>query len=135
MHHRIGSAAAAIAVLLAAGTLWAHHSFTVVFDASKQFTLTGTLTKIDWRNPHIEIFVEAKGDGGQVEAWRIEGFSPSFFRNHNVGKSDFEKGIGQTVTVEGVRAKDGSLYGLLRQITFPDGKSVKLPELQSPACR
>ena len=121
------------AVLLAAGSLWAHHSFSAVFDLSKKITLTGTLTKLDWRNPHIEVFVEAKGDRGQAEAWVIEALPPSFFRTRNISKSDFEKAIGQPVTVEAVRARDGSLYGLMQQITFSGGKSVRLPELQPPA--
>ena len=60
-------------------SLTAHHSYTSVFDVSKKVTLTGTLTKVDWRNPHIEISLDAKGDRGQMEAWVIEGrqiFSP-----------------------------------------------------------
>ena len=133
MNYRISSASAALAVLLAAGSLWAHHSFSAVFDLSKKFTVTGTLTKLDWRNPHIELSVEAKGNRGKAETWVIETTAPSFFKTRNVTKSDFEKAIGQTVTVEAVRAKDGSLYGLMQQITFPDGKSVKLPVLMPNA--
>ena len=128
MNYRIGSALAALAV--AAGSLWAHHSFSAVFDLSKKFTLTGTLTKIDWRNPHIELSVDAKGDGGKLETWVIESMPPNFFRGRNAAKSDFEKAIGQTVTVEAVPAKDGSLYGNMQKITFADGKTVQLPDLQ-----
>ena len=130
MNYRIGSALAALAV--AVGSLWAHHSISAVFDLSKKLTLTGTLTKIDWRNPHIEISLEAKGAGDKVETWVIEGMPPNFFRSRNVGKTDFEKALGQTVTVEAVRAKDGTAYLLLREIRFPDGKSVSLPDLQPP---
>jgi len=130
MHDRIAGAVTALAILLTAGSLWAHHDFSTVFDLSKKFTVTGALTKIDWRNPHIEVFLDAKGDRGQVEAWVIETRSPSFFRSRNIAKSDFEKAVGQTVTVEAVRARDGSLSGLMQQITFPDGKSVRLPELR-----
>jgi hypothetical protein len=126
MNYRTRNALTALAVLLTAGSLWAHHSFTAVFDLSQQFTLAGTLTKVDWRNPHIQIFLEAKGDDGKVQAWVIEGMAPSGFRGRNVGKSDFENAIGQTVNLEAARAKDGSLYGLMRQITFPDGRSVPL---------
>ena len=130
MKYRADNALAALAVLLMAESLWAHHSFTAVFEMSKQFTLAGTLTKVDWRNPHIQLSLEAKDDGGTVQAWVIEGMAPSGFRGRNVGKSDFEKAIGQTITVEAVRAKDGSLYGLLLQITFPDGRSVRSLESQ-----
>ena len=131
MNDRIGGAVTALAVLLTAGSVWAHHSFAAVFDLSKNVTLTGTLTKVDWRNPHIEVFLQTKGERGQLEAWVIEAMPPTWFRSHKVNKSDFEKAVGQTVNVEAVRARDGALHGLMQQITFPDGKSVRLPELQS----
>ena len=115
----------ALAVFLSAGSLWAHHSAPAVFDVSQKFTLTGTVTKLDWRNPHIGLSLDAKSDRGQVEAWLIEAGPPVFFRQRNVGKSDFEKAIGQTVTVEVYRARDGTLWASLLKITFPDGKSVK----------
>ena len=136
MNYGIGSALTLLAVFLTAGSLSAHHSFSAVFDLSKNVALTGTLTKLDWRNPHIEVFIQTKGDRDQVEAWVIEAMPPSWFRSRNVSKSDFEKALGETVKVEAVRAKDGTLYGLMQQITFPNGKSVRLPELQSqPAGR
>ena len=128
--YRIGSVLSVIAVLLVAESSWAHHSFSAVFDISKEITLTGTLTKLDWRNPHIAVFVEAKDNQGQPEAWVVETMPPNFFRARNITKSDFEKAIGQPVIVEAVRARDGSLYGLMQQITFPDGRSVRMPELQ-----
>ena len=131
MGYRIVGGLTIIAGLLSAGSVWAHHSFAAVFDLSRNFTVTGTLTKVDWRNPHIQIFVQAKDDGGQMETWVIEAMAPSWFRTRDVSKSDFENGVGQAVKVEGVRARDGTLYGLMQQITFPNGKSVRLPELQS----
>ena len=71
--------------------------------------------------------MDAKSDQGQVETWLFEGPSPGFFRTRNVGgKSDFENAIGKTVTVEASRARDGSLSGLIRIITLPDGKVVSL---------
>ena len=124
MNYRI-SACIALVVMLA-GTAWAHHSRTVVFDVNQRFTRTGTLTKSDWRNPHILLSVDAKSDQGQVETWLFEGPSPRWFRNLNAGKSDFENATGKTVTVEASRARDGSLSGLIRIITLPDGKVVPL---------
>ena len=124
MNTRIGGAIAVLIVFVAAGSVWAHHYYAAVFDPSKTFTLTGTLTKVDWRNPHIELSLDAKSDRGQVEAWVIEAGPPVFFRNRNVSKSDFEKAMGQTVTVEVYRARDGTLFGSLLKITFPDGRSV-----------
>ncbi len=71
MNHRIINASIALVILLP-GPLWAHHSGRAVFDFSKALTLTGTLTKVDWRNPHIEVSLEAEGDRGQVETWVME---------------------------------------------------------------
>ena len=97
-----------------------------LFDFNQRFTRTGTLTKFDWRNPHIQLSVDAKSDQDQVETWTFEGPSPTFFRTRDVGKVDFESGIGKTVTVEASRARDGSLSGLIRMITLPDGRVVSL---------
>jgi len=120
MNYRI-SACIALGVLLAAGTAWAHHNNTR-FDPEKRVTLTGTLTKLDYRNPHIEFSLEVKGDQGPAESWVIEGPPPNSFANRKISKADFEKFIGQTVTVEAAPARDGSRRGHFRKITFPDGR-------------
>ena len=65
-------------------------------------------------------------DQGQLETWLFEGPAPGFFRTRNVGKGDVENAVGKTVTVEASRARDGSLSGLIRIITLPDGKVVSL---------
>jgi hypothetical protein len=116
----------AVALIAGSGTLAAHHSTTAVFDTAKRVTVTGTLTKVDWVNPHIVILVDAKGNGGAVENWRLESNPPSWFRRVSVGRSDFAKGIGQTVTVEANPAKDGSMYGYMMKITFADKTSLEL---------
>ena len=125
MKQRI-SASIALGVMLAAGTASAHHNMSALFDFNQRFTRTGTLTKLDWRNPHSNITVEAKNEQGQMETWQFEGPAPNVFRNLNVGKVDFENAVGKTVKVEASRARDGSLKGLMRILTFPDGKVVSL---------
>ena len=130
MNSRIVSIATVLAVLLA-GSSWAHHSGFAVADPSKRFTLTGTLTKVDWRNPHIQISLEAKDDRGLVDVWTMETATPRWFLNRNVTRNDFEKAIGQTITVEAFRARDGSLHGLLQKITFRDGRAIE-GYIQSP---
>jgi uncharacterized protein DUF6152 len=124
MSYRTGTALAALAILLGTSQLWAHHGYAALFDITKRVTLTGTLTKTDWRNPHIELSLDVRGDSGQMEAWVIEGAPPRFFQAKGLSKSEFAKAIGQTVTIEALRAKDGSLLGSLLKITLPDGKSV-----------
>jgi hypothetical protein len=116
----------ALAALCAVGSAWAHHSTTAVFDVSKRVTVTGTLTKVDWVNPHIVVLVDAMGRGGNMEAWRFESNPPSWFRRVTVGRNDFAKAIGQTVVVEANPAKDGTLYGYLVKIKFQDGTSLEL---------
>jgi hypothetical protein len=70
--------------------------------------------------------MDAKKEDGSVENWKFESNPPSWFRRVSLGRDDFAKAIGQTVTVQGVRAKAGGLYGYLLKITFPDGNSLEL---------
>jgi hypothetical protein len=114
-----------LGMTLLTATASAHHNMSGVFDFNDRVTLTGTLSKLDWRNPHIEIGVNA-GKEGEVEEWMAEGPAPLFFRSRDTTKADFEKAIGKSVTLEVSRARDGSRSGLLRSITLPDGKVVNL---------
>lgn len=100
----------------------AHHSTTAQFDVTHRMTLTGTLTKVDWVNPHIFVFMNAM-DG---TAWKLESNPPAWFRRVGVSRADFAKAIGQTVTAEGNRAKDGSQFAYLVKVTFADGSSLEL---------
>jgi len=114
------------AVLVVASSLSAHHSPSAVFDMDKRFTLAGTLTQVDWINPHIVVFMDAKKDDGSVETWKFESNPPSWFRRVGIARNDLAKAIGQNVTVEGSRAKDGSRYAYLLKVTFADGNSLEL---------
>lgn len=116
----------ALAVTLLAGSAWAHHNMSALFDFNDRVTVAGTLTKLDWRNPHIYVFVDGKTAPAQAQAqaWAIEGPSPVFFRQQNINRVDVEAYIGKTVTAEVSRARDGSNVGLLRVLTMPDGKVV-----------
>src|SRR5260370_41973496 len=95
------------AVLLANQAL-AHHNMTALFDFNDRVTVTGTLTKVDWRNPHTYLTADMKGAGGAMETWQIEGPSPSIFRIRDLGKADFEGTIGKTITVDLSRSRDNS---------------------------
>ena len=74
----------------------------------------------------MEVFVEARRDDDTTEMWELETGAPAWFRARNLAKIDFEKAIGKTIIVEGVRAKDGSPYGYLYKIVFPDRSSFDL---------
>ena len=112
-----------VGAILSAGSAWAHHNMTAIFDFNDRVMLSGTLTKVDWRNPHIELVVDAKS-GDQVQSWSLEGPPPSFFRARDINRSDVEAALGKTITAEASRARDHSRSGLLRVMTLPDGKVV-----------
>ena len=99
----------ALIVLSAAASLWAHHSPTAIFQKIYADWLG---QKADWVNPHIVVFIDAQGGSG-TEWWKFESNPPAWFRRVGVGRVDFAKAIGQTVTVQRVLAKDGSHYGYL----------------------
>jgi len=95
-----------------------------LFDFNQRFTETGLLAEMDWRNPHIYLTVEVENDAGETESWSFEGPPPVFFRNRQFTRSDIEGSVGKTVTVEASRARDGSMSGLIRQLTLADGRTV-----------
>ncbi len=119
-----------VAIVVTSVLVSAHHSTTAEFDVAHRVTISGTLTKVDWVNPHIVVFVEAKDPkgaaGAGAAAWKFESNPPAWFRRVGVSRADFAKAIGQAVTVESNRAKDGSLYGYLLKITYADGNSLEL---------
>ena len=110
------------AVFTTVALVSAHHSTTAEFDVTHRMTVSGTLTKVDWVNPHIVVFMDAKSEG----AWKFESNPPAWFRRVGVSRADFAKAIGQTVTVEGNRAKDGSRYAYMLKITYADGNTLEL---------
>jgi hypothetical protein len=99
----------------------AHHNMSAIYDFNDRITMTGTLIKIDWRNPHIELVVQSK-NGTEVQSWALEGPSPSFFREREINKAYIEGALNKEVTAEASRARDGSRSGLLRTMTLPGGK-------------
>ena len=115
--------AIALVMILFSGIAGAHHNMSALFDFNNRVTLTGTLAKFDWRNPHIQLIVDVNKDG-QMETWTLEGPPPIFFKERDISKSDFENAFGKTVTAEASRARDGSRAGLLRSMTLPGGKLV-----------
>jgi hypothetical protein len=114
----------AFALVLLANDALAHHNMTALFDFNDRVTLNGTLTTVDWRNPHTYLTIDVKGDAGAIESWQAEGPSPTWFRIRDVGKSDFEQSVGKALTVEVSRARDKSRTGLIRTLTLPTGRVV-----------
>lgn len=131
MKHRIYFALLGVAMLVPGVALWAHHSPSAIFDMKKPITLTGVMTKVDWVNPHIVMFMDVKGADGAVVNWKFESNPPRWFTKVGVNRADFAAAVGQSVTVEIVAAIDGSKYGYLHKITFPNGNQFSLDESQT----
>jgi len=108
-------------LLLSAASLLAHHGMAAIFDVDHKVTMKATLTKVDWVNPHIGLEMDAKSEDGKTEHWRMETSPPSWYGKDGFTKADFEAAIGQQINVIFLKALDGSKYGYLERITFPNG--------------
>jgi hypothetical protein len=101
---------------------WAHHSFAAEFDVSKPVKLQGTVTKMEWINPHSWIHIDVKNADGTVTNWMIEGGSPNSLLRRGFTKHSLEPGT--EIVVEGYQAKDGANRANGRDLTFTDGRKL-----------
>jgi hypothetical protein len=115
---------AGVALLLGLATapVAAHHSFAAEFDADKPITLKGTVTKMEWINPHAWIHLDVKNDDGSVTEWMIEGGTPNTLFRRGFTKDSLTAGT--EIVVEGYRAKNGSNRANGRDLMLPDGKRL-----------
>jgi len=111
-----------IVALSVSSSLRAHHSFAAEFDANQPVTLKGTVVKMDWVNPHTWIHLDVKTPKGTVERWMIEGGPPNALYRRGFTQKSLPQG--SEIVVEGFRAKDGSLRGNGRDLTFADGRRL-----------
>ncbi|HEV8412208.1 MAG TPA: DUF6152 family protein [Bryobacteraceae bacterium] len=103
-------------VLLAAAPLLAHHSFAAEYDAKKPIELKGTITKVDWMNPHVYFYIDVKDDGGKIANWAFEMGPPRLLERGGWKKSTMKEG--DEVIVSGTLAKDGGKHGNARSVTL-----------------
>ena len=104
-------------LLLASLPACAHHSFGAEYDGTKPVTLTGVVTKVEWMNPHFYFFIDVPGNNGEVANWKFEGYPPTVL--NRIGWKKNETMVpGDTVTVFGWRARDGSNWAHSREVTF-----------------
>jgi hypothetical protein len=109
-------------LLLAAMPVLAHHSFAAEYDSTKPISLTGSVTKVEWMNPHARFYVDVKDEGGKVSNWEFELGSPNGLMRQGWTRSSMK--IGDVVSVDGYVAKDGSKLGNARTIKTADGKKL-----------
>lgn len=111
-----------LALLLSRSLAYAHHSFAAEYDSDKPVQITGTVTNVEWTNPHVHFYVDVKNDQGVVVNWNIE-LGPPLILRHLGWRQDSLK-TGDQVTVEGYLAKDRSSLANAKKVTLADGRSV-----------
>src|SRR5947209_18891992 len=106
-------------VLLVAVVALAHHSYTAEFDTTKPIKLSGVLTRVEWSNPHIWLYLDVKDDKGNVTNWGFSASPPGMLQRRGITKNTLK--VGEVLTISGHRAKDGSNNAAVNVVTFAEG--------------
>jgi hypothetical protein len=102
--------------------VWAHHSFAAQYDAAKPVTLTGTVTKVEWMNPHARFYIDVANEDGSVSSWNLELASPNYLRRAGWSSTSLKQG--DEVTVEGSLARSGANMANAAAVTLATGARV-----------
>jgi hypothetical protein len=103
-------------------SLWAHHSLAAEYDQKKPVSLTGTVTKLDWRNPHAWVYMDVKNSSGEMEKWQCELGSPNAMTRAGFNPESVKEG--DEVTLNGILAKDASKTCSTRDLKSKDGRTL-----------
>jgi hypothetical protein len=122
MRAKVSLLLAGFSLFVAALPVLAHHSFGAEYDSGKPLTLTGTVTKVEWTNPHARFYLDVKDARGNVTNWNFELASPNVLMRQ--GWTRHSLNVGDVVTVTGSQAKDASKMANARTVTLADGKKV-----------
>jgi hypothetical protein len=114
--------------LTAAGAL-AHHSYTAEFDVEKPVKMTGVLTRLEWTNPHIWLYLDVKNDTGKVTNWGFSASPPGMLTRRGITKNILK--LGEALTISGHRAKDGSNNASGNVVVFADGRDALIGQDQA----
>ena len=116
------AAALTLGLLAASAPAFAHHAFAAEYDVKKPITLTGVVTKLEWTNPHARFYLSVKEEDGSTTVWDFELASPNGLMRRGWNRSSLKPG--DTITVTGYLAKDGSKLATARSVTLADGRKI-----------
>lgn len=120
---------ATMLVVLAPAAMLAHHAYTAEFDTTKPVKLTGVLTRLEWSNPHIWIYLDVKDDQGKVTNWGFSASPPGMLVRRGITKNSLKSG--EVLTISGHRAKDGSNNASGNIVKFADGRDARIGQDQA----
>ena len=122
MRVKFGVIVACLGLLCSGAAVTAHHSFTTEYTADKTFSFKGTVSKVEWTNPHVRFYVDVVDEAGEVATWNLELASPSALSRN--GWTSRTLSVGDEVTVEGYAAKVAPNMGNVRTVVTADGRSL-----------
>ena len=120
---------ASLTVLMFVAPIFAHHAESAEYDATKPVKVTGTISKVEWLNPHIWFYVDVKDENGKVTTWAFSGAPPGMLQRRGITKGSLK--LGETLTISGHRAKDGSNNASGNVVTFADGRDALIGQDQA----
>ena len=126
MKFKLGGAVALCAAFLWAGSVSAHHALQAQFDTEKPLSLEGTLSRIEWINPHAYFWFDVKDESGEVKQWGAETIGPAALRQAGFLRGPASFRVGETYTFEGFSARDGGERIFTTAIHFPDGRKYEI---------
>jgi len=124
------AAVVVLLTILAGAPALAHHAFAAEFDAKRPVKLRGTVTKMEWINPHAWVHIDVKKDDGSVEEWMIEAGTPNTLLRRGLTRDSLKPGT--EIIVDGYQSKDGSLRANGRDVTLPNGQTLFLGTSDGP---
>jgi DNA/RNA endonuclease YhcR with UshA esterase domain len=122
MRAKLGILLVGAGLMITAAPVFAHHSFAAEYDATKPVDVKGVVTKVEWTNPHARFYVDVKDEKGTVTNWNFELASPNVLSRNGWTRHSLKEG--DTISVQGSKAKDGANLANARTVTLADGRKV-----------